>query len=435
MIKEIKLKKGLNIKLQGEAKKVLIENKYTPTLFAICTNDYVGLKPRLAIKEGSEIKSGEPLLYDKQHQNVKIVSPVSGTIKNIVRGDRRKLLSIQIEASTTEQYTHTTPLTLSDEANTIVSLLAEKGLLALITQMPYAIMANDDKLPQAIFISMFRDMPLSADVDFCLQGREDDWQKGIEVLTKIAPVFVCISDKQDRKKYQSQTGNYQLSIIKGKCPAGNVNVQINHIRPINKGDIIWTVEPEVAVFIGELYNKGYVTFRKRIAVCGSEIKKPAYTDVIIGQQISTVIGEIDKEKNVRIINGNVLTGQKTDEKGFIGAHTYEVTVIPEGDQETEMLGWIMPMFLRNRKPIDARIKGGKRHMIMSGEYDRVLPMDIYAEYLIKAIITKDIDRMEQLGIYEVAPEDFALAEYVDSSKLELQRIVREGLDMLKKENE
>ena len=241
-----------------------------------------------------------------------------------------------------------------------------------------------------------------------------------------------------------------MTVFDGACPAGNVGVQVNNIAPVNKGEVVWTVDPTAVIFFGRLFNTGKVDLRRLVAVAGSEITAPAYTEALVGQPISTLVeGKLAKTEHVRLINGNPLTGRKCTAADFVGGHTSEITAIPEGDDVDEMLGWILPrtndfsvsrsyfswLFGKKKEyDLDARVKGGERHMIMSGEYDKVLPMDIYGEYLIKAIIAGDIDRMEQLGIYEVAPEDFALAEFVDSSKLELQHIVRQGLDMLRKEN-
>ena len=252
-----------------------------------------------------------------------------------------------------------------------------------------------------------------------------------------------------------------MEVVKfsGKCPAGNVGVQVNHIDPVNKGEVVWTVDPTAVIFFGRLFNTGKVDLRRTVALAGSEVTSPHYTEMLVGQNIDTLLNDAyDSTKSVRIIMGNPLTGKPVAQNSseephhtrFLGAHTSEITIIPEGDKADEFAGWIMPRlgqfsvsrsyfsWLLGRKKeykLDARIKGGERHIIMSGEYDSVLPMDIYGEYLIKAIITGDIDKQEQLGIYEVSPEDFALAEFVDSSKLELQRIVREGLDVLRKENE
>ena len=241
----------------------------------------------------------------------------------------------------------------------------------------------------------------------------------------------------------------EVNIFDGPCPAGNVGVQVNHIDPVNKGEVVWIVEPTAVIFFGRLLLMGRVDLTRTVAVAGSEVREPAYVDALVGTPLKAILdGQIDEGKNVRIINGNPLTGSRDSLEGFLGAHSSVVSVIPEGDDAAEMLGWIMPrfnqlsvnrsyfswLFPKREYRLDARVKGGERHMIMSGEYDRVLPMDIYGEYLIKAIIAGDIDRQEQLGIYEVSPEDFALAEFVDSSKLELQKIVREGLNTLRKEN-
>jgi Na+-transporting NADH:ubiquinone oxidoreductase subunit A len=287
---------------------------------------------------------------------------------------------------------------------------------------------------------------LAGNFEFEAKGEEANFQTGLTALSKIAKTYLGCGVHSSFENYQ----NVEVNVFDGKCPAGNVGVQVNNIDPVNKGEVVWTIgDPTVVLFIGRLLNTGKVDLRRRVALCGSEINSPAYVDMLVGEELSTLLSNsYDASKSVRIINGNVLTGRPTTKEGFLGAHTSEITVIPEGNDADEMLGWILPRFKQfsvNRSyfswlcgkkdyALDARIKGGERHMIMSGEYDKVLPMDIYGEYLIKAIIAGDIDRQEQLGIYEVSPEDFALAEFVDSSKLELQRIVREGLNILRKEN-
>jgi len=265
----------------------------------------------------------------------------------------------------------------------------------------------------------------------------------------LAKVYLGIGSMQSAEA-QVKATDVEVVVFDGPCPAGNVGVQVNHIDPVNKGEVVWTVDPTAVIFFGRLFNTGKVNLMRTIAIAGSEVKQPAYMDALVGTPISALLeGNIDDARKVRIINGNPLTGRPCTLDDFLGAHTSEVSVIPEGDDVDELAGWIMPRFKefsanrsycswlfgkKKQYALDARIKGGERKMIMSGEYDRVLPMDIYGEYLIKAIISGDIDKQEQLGIYEVSPEDFALAEFVDSSKLELQRIVREGLDILRKEN-
>jgi Na+-transporting NADH:ubiquinone oxidoreductase subunit A len=326
--------------------------------------------------------------------------------------------------------------------------LLEAGLFAFFLQRPYAVTANPADTPKAIFVSTFSDMPLAADFEVAVKGNEADFQTGVDALAKIAKVYLGV--KPSASSVLSNAKNAEVTVFEGKCPAGNVGVQINNVSPVNKGEVVWTLGAEEVIFIGRLFNTGKVDLTRTIAVAGSEIKAPAYVKALVGQQISSIVkGNIATDKKVRLIDGNPLTGLKISETAFLGAHSTEITAIPEGDEADEAFGWIMPRFnqystsrtycswlMGNKEySLDARIKGGERHMIMSGEYDSVFPMDIYPEQLVKSIIAGDIEKMEALGIYEVAPEDFAVCEFVDSSKLELQRIVREGLDMLRKENE
>ena len=335
------------------------------------------------------------------------------------------------------------------DGDAVVKALLEAGLFGYINQLPYAVSTTPDQKPRAIFVSALRDMPLAGNFEFELQGNENDFQTGLTALSKIAKTYLGIGAQQTSSALTSAK-DVEVNVFDGPCPAGNVGVQVNNIAPVNKGEVVWTVDPTAVIFFGRLFNTGKVDLRRLVAVAGSEVNIPAYAEVLVGQPIASLLeGKLASTEHVRIINGNPLTGRKCTAEDFVGGHTSEITAIPEGDNVDEMLGWILPRtndFSVNRSyfswllgknkeySLDARVKGGERHIIMSGEYDKVLPMDIYGEYLIKAIIAGDIDRMEQLGIYEVAPEDFAVAEFVDSSKLELQHIVRQGLDMLRKEN-
>ena len=378
---------------------------------------------------------------------MKFASPVSGTVREVVRGERRKVLCIKVDADAQqEQVDYGKKDVNTMDGKAVVDALLEAGIFGYINQLPYAVSTNPSQMPKAIFVSALRDKPLAADFDFEVKGQEGDFQTGLTALSKIAKTYLGCGVHSSFEHCQ----NVEVTVFDGPCPAGNVGVQVNHLDPVNKGEVVWTIgDPTVVLFIGRLFNTGKVDLRRTVALCGSEVKAPAYVDMLVGEELSTLLSNsYDADRHVRIINGNVLTGRPTTKEGFLGAHTSEITVIPEGDDADEFAGWIMPRFKqfsvsrsyfswlcgKKQYALDARIKGGERHMIMSGEYDRVLPMDIYGEYLIKAIITGDIDRQEALGIYEVSPEDFALAEFVDSSKLELQRIVREGLNILRKEN-
>jgi Na+-transporting NADH:ubiquinone oxidoreductase subunit A len=445
MANVIKLRKGLDINLQGKAEEKRIELKSNGQ-YALVPDDFEGVVPKVVVKEGDKVKAGDALFVNKQYPEVKFASPVSGTVREVVRGERRKVLCIRVEADAQQEQVDFGKKDVTKmDGKAVVDALLEAGIFGYINQLPYAVSTNPSQLPKAVFVSALRDMPLAADFEFEVKGQEGDFQTGLTALSKIAKTYLGCGAHSSFENYQ----NVEVTVFDGPCPAGNVGVQVNHLDPVNKGEVVWTVEPTVVLFIGRLFNTGKVNLRRTVALCGSEVKAPAYVDMLVGEELSTLLSNsYDADHHVRIINGNVLTGKVTTKDGFLGAHTSEITVIPEGDDADEFAGWIMPRFKqfsvnrsyfswlcgKKKYALDARVKGGERHMIMSGEYDRVLPMDIYGEYLIKAIIAGDIDRQEALGIYEVSPEDFALAEFVDSSKLELQRIVREGLNILRKEN-
>ena len=446
MANVIKLRKGLDIKLQGKAEEKKIQLKSNGK-FALVPDDFEGVTPKVVVKEGDKVKAGDAVFVNKQYPEIKFASPVSGTVREVVRGERRKVLCVKVEADAQQEYADFGKKDVAAmTGEQVINALLEAGLFGYIDQLPYAVSTNPSVMPKAIFVSALRDKPLAADFEYEVKGQEQDFQTGLSALAKIAKTYLGVGVCSALEGMK----DVEVNVFDGKCPAGNVGVQVNNIDPVNKGEVVWTIgDPTVVLFIGRLLNTGKVNLTRTVALCGSEIKSPAYVDMLVGEELSTLLSNsYDAGHSVRIINGNVLTGKPTTKDGYLGAHTSEITVIPEGNKADEFLGWIMPRFgqfsvnrsyfswLCGKKDyaLDARVKGGERHMIMSGEYDKVLPMDIYGEYLIKAIIAGDIDRQEALGIYEVSPEDFALAEFVDSSKLELQRIVREGLNILRKEN-
>ena len=453
MANVIKLHKGLDINLKGRAEEKKIQLKSNGK-YALVPDDFEGVTPKVVVREGDKVKAGDALFVNKQYPEVKFASPVSGTVSAVVRGERRKVLCVKVDADAQQSFVDFGKKDVAKlDGKAVIDALLEAGLFGYIDQLPYAVSTNPSVMPKAIFVSALRDKPLAADFQYEVKGQEQDFVTGIQALSKIAKTYVGLGIQPDFQTVIRDLGidNYaELNIFDGKCPAGNVGVQVNNVDPVNKGEVVWTIgDPSVVLFIGRLFNTGKVNLTRTVALCGSEVKSPAYVDMLVGEELSTLLSNsYDASKSVRIINGNVLTGKPTTKDGYLGAHTSEITVIPEGDQADEFLGWILPRFKQfsvNRSyfswlcgkkdyALDARVKGGERHMIMSGEYDKVLPMDIYGEYLIKAIIAGDIDRQEALGIYEVSPEDFALAEFVDSSKLELQRIVRVGLNILRKEN-
>ncbi len=447
MANVIKLRKGLDINLKGKAAAEVMAVK-EPGFYALCPDDFTGVTPKVVVKEQEYVMAGGPLFIDKYHPEVKFVSPVSGVVTCVERGARRKVLSITVEAAAEQDFEEFGKKNVAQlDGAAVKEALLNAGMFAFIKQRPYDVVADPTIAPNAIFVSAFDSNPLAPDFEVALKGEEANFQTGLDALAKMAKTYLNVSVNQ-KSSALTQAKNVTVTAFDGPHPAGNVGVQINHIAPINKGETVWTIDPQAVIFIGRLFNTGRVDLTRTVAITGSEVKKPAYCKLKVGALLTDVLADnVNKDKELRYISGNPLTGKQIPANGFLGAFHSQLTVIPEGNDVHEMLGWIMPRFnqfsvshsyfswLMGKKEytLDARVKGGERHMIMANEYDKVLPMDIMPEYLIKAIIAGDIDRMEQLGIYEVAPEDFALCEFVCSSKMELQRIVREGLDMLRRE--
>ena len=444
-----KIKKGLDLKLKGEATAKLSAAALSSE-YAVMPADFPGIVPRTVVKEGDNVLAGQALFVDKATERVQFVSPVSGTVVGVERGERRKLLRFRIKANETQEFKDFGVKDLSKlTGDEVKELMLESGLFAFMRQRPYDVVANPNEAPKAIFVSAFNKMPLAADFGVVVKGFEQDFKLGIRALAKIAKVHLGICPEQINSEILP-IEEAEVSVFDGPNPSGNVGVQINYVSPVNKGEVVWTLGAEMALVLGRLIRTGKLSLTRRIAVAGSCVKEPHYVETIIGAPLADILkGQIDNVEHTRIINGNPFVGYKSAITDSLGAFSTEVCVIPEGDDVNEAFGWIAPRlndfstshsyfsWLFGKKKsydLDCRVKGGERHMIMSAEYERVFPMDIYPSYLIKAILTGDIDRQEALGIYEVAPEDFAVAEFIDSSKLELQRIVREGLDILRKEN-
>lgn len=448
MANVIKLRKGLDINLKGKA----VEEYFTvkePGFYALVPDDFPGVTPKVVVKEQEYVMAGGTLFIDKNHPELKFVSPVSGVVTSVERGARRKVMSIVVEAAAEQDYEEFGKKDVSKlDGEAVKAALLEAGLFAFMKQRPYDVIADPTVAPKGIFVSAFDSNPLAPDFEFALKGEEAHFQTGLDALAKMAKTYLGVGSKQ-KSVALTQAKNVTVTVFDGPHPAGNVGVQINHLAPVAKGETVWTMGAEAVIFIGRLFNTGRVNLTRTVAVTGSEVLKPAYCKLQVGALLTNVFaGNVTKNKELRYISGNVLVGKKVASNEFLGAFDSQLTVIPEGSDIHEMLGWIMPRFnqfsvnhsyfswlMGGKKEyvIDARIKGGERHMIMSNEYEKVFPMDILPEFLIKAIIAGDIDRMEALGVYEVAPEDFALCEFVCSSKMELQHIVRTGLDMLRAE--
>jgi len=448
MANVIKIKKGLDIKLKGKPSEEVLTNDIS-TSYAIVPDNYNGITPKVVARVGDKVKAGTVLVIDKNYNEIKLVSPVSGEVTAVNRGEKRKVLSITVKPDAENQYEDFGKKNVSALSETEVKdAILNAGLWPCIKQRPYDIVARTGEAPRDIFVSAFYSAPLAPDFDYIIKGQEDDFQTGIDALAKLTKGKLYVGLK---KGSSVKVNNAETVEVDGPHPSGNVGVQINKVKPINKGEVVWTVRPDDVILIGRLFNKGIADFTRLVAITGSEFSKTGYVKAIAGCNIDSLVsGKIKPtEGNVRIISGNVLTGTKVSKDDFLGFYDNQITAIPEGDDVHEFLGWatlgvnkfsagrtFLSYLLGGVKKeyvIDARVRGGQRAMIMSYEYDRVFPMDILPEYLLKAIIAFDIDKMENLGIYEVAPEDFALCEVIDTSKIELQKIVRSGLDLLYKE--
>lgn len=446
MSEVIKIKKGLDIPLSGKAEKVFGQTQL-PGLFAVKPTDFHGVVPKMVVKEGDPVKIGTVLFFDKYHPEVKFVSPVSGTLKSVNRGERRRILEVILESDGKDEFVDfgTADIgSLSSEA--VIAKLLEAGAWPYIRQRPYNVIANPTEKPRSIFISGFDTAPLAPDMDFVLTGQEAAFKAGVDVLKKLCvDIHIGLSRESATKVYQNLNG-VQIHRFAGPHPAGNVGVQISQIAPINKGEKVWVIQPQEIVSIGLLFTTGKHDFSRSIVLAGSEVLRPAYFRYRLGASVSELLRNNVTNETLRIISGNVLTGEHIEPDGYVGFYHTQVTVIPEGNYH-EFLGWALPGFgkfsmsrsyfswLCSNKEykLDANMHGGHRAIVVSGQYDKVLPMDILPEHLFKAIITEDIDKMEQLGIYEVVEEDVALCEFVCTSKMELQALLRSGIELMIKE--
>ena len=446
MANVIKIKKGLDINLKGKASEVMLSSGKSAS-YAIVPDYYSGILPKVVAKVGDKVKAGSVLMVDKNRPEIKFVSPVSGEVAAVNRGEKRKVLSIVVTPDAQNEYEDFGKKSVSSlNAEQVKETLLNAGMWPFIKQRPYDIVASPAETPRDIFVTAFNSAPLAPNFDFIVKGQEADLQAGLDALSKLTNGKVYVGVKAGSSV---KLNGVEVVGFEGPHPAGNVGVQINHIKPVNKGEVVWTVNATDVILMGRVFNKGIADFSRLVAVTGSEATERGYVKVVAGCTIESILGgKVLDNGHVRMISGNVLTGTKVSMNDYLGAYDCQVTVIPEGDDVHELFGWAVPGFNKystshsyltwligrgKEYVMDARIKGGKRAMIMSNEYDKVFPMDILPEYLLKAIITFDIDKMENLGIYEVAPEDFALCEFVDTSKIELQKIVRNGLNLLYKE--
>lgn len=449
MSQVIKLKKGLDILLEGEAKRELTRLPLVHA-YALKPEDFPGVTPKLLVRVDDEVKVGTPLFFDKYRPQILFTSPVSGKVSAIVRGEKRKILEVVITPEAEQVYeTFDVPAIEATDREQIKSLMLKAGLWPMIIQRPFGIVANPQDTPKSIFVSGFDSAPLAPDMNFVLENEAENLETGFALLGKLTDGKVYLGLKNGTSGVLNQVKNAEIRLFEGPHPAGNVGVQIHHIDPINKGDVVWTVDVQHVAMIGRFFRTGRVDMSKIVALTGSETAQPRYFIVIAGLPINSIVRQKElrsQTEKVRIISGNVLTGRRVEPEGYLGFYSNQVTVIPEGDTY-EFLGWGMPrlnkfsvsrsyfswLCPKKHYRLDTNMNGGVRAYVVTGLYDKYLPMDIYPLYLLKAILAGDIDKMENLGIYEVIEEDFALCEFVDPSKTEMQAIIRQGIDLMIKE--
>ncbi|SEL05378.1 Na+-transporting NADH:ubiquinone oxidoreductase subunit A [Aquimarina amphilecti] len=448
MSKDIRIRKGLDIKLVGEAEKVTAEATKS-NVYAIKPDDFHGIVPKVIAKQGTEVKAGEPLFHSKSNENILFPSPVSGEVVEIIRGAKRKILAFKILADKEQQFTDFgTKDVKSMSGDEIKSHLLSSGCWPFIKQRPYDVIANPDVAPKAIFVSAYSTAPLAADLEYVLGGKEKELQTAITALSKLTQGDVHVSVGKKGNSPFNGLDNVTLHNVSGPHPAGNVGVQIAKVDPINKGEVVWVVNPQDLVIIGELLLTGKFNSERTIALAGSSVKNPKYFKTRIGAEVSSVIYDSGvKDNNIRVISGNVLTGDNVKPDGNLGFYHDMITVIPEGD-DYELFGWNKPIFNKispsraltfswlfpNKKyDLNTNTNGEHRAFVVTGNYETVFPLDIYPLQILKACAVNDLDAMEQLGMYEVAPEDFALTEFICVSKQPHQQIIREGLDLMLKE--
>jgi Na+-transporting NADH:ubiquinone oxidoreductase subunit A len=443
-----KLKRGLDIRLKGRAEQKLKE-EVKSGLYAVRPTDFPGLTPKLIVKQGDFVSAGSPLFSDKFRQGIVFASPVSGKVVSITRGDRRRLLEVVIEREGDDFLDFGKSDPARSEREDIKASLLKSGLWPVLRQRPYHIVANPDDVPKAIFISGFDTAPLAPDYNFLIDNSSPAlFRTGISALQKLTGgmINLVLNGKGDTSEILKNAQDVKISYFSGPHPAGNVGVHIHHLDPMNKGEIIWFVNLQDVLAIGRLFDEGIYRHERIIALTGSEVIDPQYYRIRSGASVSHLLEGNVKSGSLRIISGNVLTGTRIERDGYLGFYDSQLTVIPEGDN-FEFFGWIKPGFNKfsfsktfasrlipsKGYRLDTNLHGGERAFVMTGIYEKVVPMDIYPMQLLKAILYEDIDLMENLGIYEIAEEDFALCEYICPSKIEIQAIVRKGLDLMKKE--
>lgn len=463
----IKIKKGLDLPIEGAAEKRTTDAR-SIACYGIKPTDFVGLVPRLLVGEGDEVRVGDALFCDKRDERIRFTSPVAGRVKAVVRGPKRLLLAVVVEK-------HDEQALLRFDGD-VKERMMQTGLWTALRQRPFGTVANPDERPKAIVVSCFDSAPLAPDYDYVMQGREEDLWEGLEALSTLTDgkLYACFKAGQrlgrEAEKRLVKSGRISVEYFDGPHPAGNVGTQIAHLCPIDKGDVVWTMGVQDVAVLGRLMRSGEYCPERLLAVAGPEVRSPHYYRIVAGACVEGIVSAQRSNPNypaltngvkvegIRVISGNVLSGSCIEDDGFVGAYDSLLTLMPEGNYY-DFMGWLLPglnkysfsrtfwsgfvpSFMHDifgqvprmmAPKFDTNMHGGVRPLVFTGNFERVFPFDIYPLQLLKACIIGDIDLMEKLGIYEVEPEDFALCEYIDPSKTDIQPIIREALEKLRKE--
>ena len=433
--------KGLDLKLSGNAQDSNLAFD-VPRPFYIRPSDFRWLTPKLLVQVGDSVRVGTPLFCDKKDERVVIVSPVEGSVSEIVRGEKRVVEALVIDRCPDVNAVAMVEFSEPTDGQAVRNLLLQYGLWPCLRQRPFSVIPSPDAMPKAVFVSCFDSNPLAPDFNVLMRDKEEVFLYGLQMLQRVsgdAPMHLCVREGVDNQLFE-KAENVQKHYFSGPHPAGNVGTHIHYVDPLDKGETVWYVDPQEVARIGEFFREHRLSFAKIAALTGPAASQTGYFTTLCGADLSALLKEELGADNKRVISGSVLSGNKLDKFPVLGFYDRQITVVDEGG-EREFIGWLLPGFRKwslsrtflawitpkRTYKVNTSLHGGRRAIVLTDVYDKVFPLDLMPLQLLKACEIKDIEQMEALGIYEVDDEDFALCELVCPSKTECQRIVREAM--------
>jgi Na+-transporting NADH:ubiquinone oxidoreductase subunit A len=451
----IKIKKGLDIPLAGAPKSTIADLPVSPEVAVY--QEFDGLKAKLRVAEGDVVKRGTPLFSSKKLLDLNFCSPVAGTVKAIEFGERRALYRVIIatdaKSTAEETFTKYPAGQLKALARTeSLAHLMKSGLLSLIRQRPFSRIANPEVTPKAIFVNGMNTAPFTPDLHVVVKGQEAAFQAGLDVLTTLTKgaVHLCLAhDATHASPAVTGAANVKIHTFSGPHPAGNTSVHIHHVDPMEPTDVVWTVKGVDVIRIGHLFLEGSYPHRHIISLAGPGVKEEArqYYRVTLGTSLSSVVEGRLVDGEQRIVNGHALAGDVLKADEHIRFAESSITVVSEG-REQFFMGWMAPginklsasraylsgWFGHKRQwNLTSSLNGSYRSMVLTGLYDKVLPLNIMVDYLVRAVLANDTDEAIRLGILETAPEDFSLCSYICPSKTDIHGVIKKGLEDIEKE--